>query len=93
MGFVVEYGEREEGFGCDGVEIMGERGEGGREWCGGGREGKWPRLGKGWRLPLARHRPGDFDLRFFIADVLGMGWFVSCAVGELKGWREDREIP
>ena len=51
--------------------------EGGRRrvvwWWGGGR---WPRLGKGWRLPLARHRLGDFDLRFFLADVLEMGWVV-----------------
>ena len=38
----------------------------------------------------ARHRLGDFVLRFFLADVLGMGWVVSCAVGELKGWRGNR---
>ncbi len=34
MGFVVEYGEREEGFGCDVVEIMGGGVEGGLEWWG-----------------------------------------------------------
>ena len=60
---------------------------GGGEWCGvvgGGR----PRLGKGRPLALARHRVGDFDLRFFLADVLEMGWLVKCWTLELKGWRE-----
>ena len=44
-------------------------------------------MGKGRPLPL---RLGDFDLRFFPAHVLEMGWVVSCAVGELKGWRGRR---
>ncbi len=43
---------------------------------------------EGWRLPLSWPRLGDFDLRFFLADVLEMDWVVSCAVRELKGWRE-----
>ena len=60
-------------------------------WCGG--RGKAKVEEEGRLMPLARRRLGDFDLRFFLADVLEMGWFVSCAVGELKGWRQDREIP
>ena len=56
--------------------------------------GRGPRLGQGGRWEGGRcPSPGDFDLRFFLADVLEMGWFVSCAVGELKGWREGPDFP
>ena len=41
-----------------------------------GWEGKRPRLGKGRSGPGAGRRLGDIDLRFFLADVLEMGWFV-----------------
>ena len=50
------------------------------------------RVAKGALAASLLRRLGDFDLRFFPADVLGMGWFVSCAVGELKGWREGPDF-
>ena len=86
MGAVVECGTREEGFGCVGVENMGE-GWGEEEsdvvWCGG--RGKAKVGEEGWRLPLAPRRLGNFDLRFFLADVLEMSCLVKCWPGELKG--------
>ena len=58
LGFVVARGAKEEGFSCDGVEIMGGgwRVEESGGWCG-GREGAkvGPRWEMGGRpLPLSR---------------------------------------
>ena len=81
LGAVVVRGVREEGFGCDGAEIMGGRGEGGGEcrwwvvwWEGKAKVGQ--RVAKGALPASLLRRLGDFDWRFFPADVLGMGWFV-----------------
>ena len=71
----------------------GKGGGGGEEWRWWG-EGEG---GRGWaKGALAAsllRRLGDFDLRFFLADALEMGCLVKCWTVELKGWRQDREIP
>ena len=79
LGAVVVRGVREEGFGCVGVEIMGggrrEEESGVVVWWEGEGQG-WAKGGKGRTLALARRRLGNFDLRFFLTDVLEMGWVV-----------------
>ena len=85
MGDVVEYGKREDGFGCVGVESMGEGWRVEKSGGGVGEKGKAKVGEEGWRLPLAPRRLGNFDLRFFLADVLEMSCLVKCWPGELKG--------
>ena len=54
-----------------------EEGGGWRRVVGGVVGGRGPRLGQGGRWEGGRcPSPGDFDLRFFLTDVLEMGWFV-----------------
>ena len=63
-------------------------------WCGGrGKAKVGQRVAKGALAASLLRRLGDFDLRFFPADVLEMGRLVKCWTVELKGWRQDREIP
>ena len=52
-------------------------------WCWG--EGGGQGWAKGGCWPLSWRRPGDFDLRFFLADVLEMSCLVKCWTVELKG--------
>ncbi len=51
-----------------------------------GWEGKRPRVAKGALAASLLRRLGDFDLRFFLADVLEMRCLVKCWTVELKGW-------